>query len=144
MILEVIEYFRITIKDQEIQFNTSLQAENHHINADKAHLSNMLYNLFDNSIKYSAVNPEITISTKNNNKLLQIEIKDNGIGIEPKFISRIFNKFYRIPTGNVHNVKGFGLGLNYVKNITEAHYWKIHVESKLHEGTSFTIKMPFV
>jgi len=109
--------------------------------ADKQHLTNLIYNLLDNAVKFSPDNPRIVIRTKQQGKEVYILCEDNGIGIDKKYINKIFNKFYRVPTGNIYDVKGFGLGLNYVKNIVSAHNWKIDVNSKPGEGSIFTIQI---
>ncbi|RLD61506.1 MAG: sensor histidine kinase, partial [Bacteroidetes bacterium] len=85
--------------------------------------------------------PEIHIETKTENGLLYFTISDKGIGIDKKFIKKVFEKFFRVPTGNVHNVKGFGLGLNYVKSIVNEHKWKINIESEVGKGSRFVIVM---
>jgi two-component system phosphate regulon sensor histidine kinase PhoR len=107
--------------------------------ADKLHLTNVLYNLLDNALKYSGDHPEITVTTKGDDRHLLCSIADNGIGISAENQKHLFNKFFRVPTGNVHNVKGFGLGLFYVKKIADQHRWKIHVESELGKGTRMEI-----
>ena len=112
------------------------------VTVDKLHLVNVIYNLLDNAIKYNNRNPEIQISTSINNRMLQIEIQDNGIGIHKDNLKKIFNRFYRVPTGNLHDVKGFGLGLSYVKRIVEAHAGKITVVSESDRGSLFTIQLP--
>jgi two-component system, OmpR family, phosphate regulon sensor histidine kinase PhoR len=111
------------------------------INADKLHLSNVIYSLLDNAVKYSMGKPEITISTENTIKGLRITVADKGIGIENAAQKLIFDKFYRIPTGDVHNIKGFGLGLTYAKMIIEAHGGTIKVESELNKGSQFLIDL---
>ena len=115
----------------------------HDIIADPVHITNVLHNLTDNALKYSKENPEITISTSQNEKELIIQFTDRGIGIKKEHLKSIFDKFYRVPTGNIHNVKGFGLGLYYVKLIVESHKGDIAVKSTLNEGSVFTIKLPF-
>ncbi len=119
-----------------------LNAENSIIYADKTHIVNMLYNLIDNANKYTINEPEIVISSQNVGNNIIISIKDNGIGISNAQKERIFEKLYRVPTGNVHNVKGFGLGLSYVKTIVEKHGGKITVESELDKGSTFIIALP--
>ena len=116
-----------------------LNAEKYHLKADKIHLQNIFYNLIDNAIKYSQDHPVIEISTANKINGLEIKISDNGIGIKKENLKNIFDKFYRESTGNVHNVKGFGLGLHYVKTIVEAYGGKISVESEEGKGTTFVI-----
>jgi len=93
----------------------------------------------DNAIKYSDGRPEVSIAMKSEGKLLKITIEDKGIGMKKEQIPKIFDSLYRIPTGNIHNVKGFGLGLSYVKAIIDLHGWNINVKSKIGEGSSFTV-----
>ncbi|MGO4289916.1 sensor histidine kinase [Chitinophaga sp. RAB17] len=119
-----------------------LDAINPVIKADDVHFSNLIFNLMDNAIKYSNDQLEIKIQTHNTRKSLFIVISDNGIGMSRDTISRIFEKFYRAHTGNVHNVKGFGLGLTYVKAIVDAHKGKIKVESTVGKGSKFTLEFP--
>jgi len=109
---------------------------------DKLHFTNIIYNLLDNAIKYSIEKPLIKVSARMENNGVYIIISDNGQGIERKKLSLIFNKFYRVSTGNVHNVKGFGLGLYYVKQIVEAHLGKVRVDSNLGLGTTFNLTFP--
>jgi two-component system phosphate regulon sensor histidine kinase PhoR len=109
---------------------------------DKLHLTNVFFNLIDNAIKYNQNNPVISIATSTQNKEIKIDIQDNGVGIRQEEFKKIFQRFYRVPTGNLHDVKGFGLGLSYVKLIVEAHGGKISVSSKPGEGSCFTIIIP--
>jgi two-component system, OmpR family, phosphate regulon sensor histidine kinase PhoR len=120
----------------------SLEAKNSMVLADKLHLINVLFNLFDNAIKYNQQTPRITIHTYNVNGSIGINIQDNGIGIRPEDQRKIFYRFYRVPTGNLHDVKGFGLGLSYVKLIVEAHKGKITVSSEPGNGSCFSIVLP--
>ena len=120
---------------------TDFLAQNKLIEADKLHIANVIYNLLDNSQKYSSKSPVVTISTRDIIGGLVIRIKDNGIGIARDNHKRIFEKLFRVPTGNVHNVKGFGLGLSYVKTIIDLHDGKIMVESKLKAGSTFSINL---
>jgi two-component system phosphate regulon sensor histidine kinase PhoR len=117
-------------------------ALDHQIQADSVHITNVVYNLLDNAIKYCDGKAMIHILTKNERNGLLIEVSDNGIGIKKENIKLIFDKFYRVPTGNVHDVKGFGLGLFYVKLIIDEHKGKIDVKSTLGKGTTFTIWLP--
>jgi two-component system phosphate regulon sensor histidine kinase PhoR len=113
------------------------------IQADPIHITNVVYNLIDNAVKYCTTKPFISITTKNERNYLVIEIKDNGIGIRKEDLKMIFDKFYRVSTGNIHDIKGFGLGLFYVKLIINEHNGSIDVKSKLGEGSTFTIKLPY-
>jgi two-component system, OmpR family, phosphate regulon sensor histidine kinase PhoR len=118
------------------------EAEKDMIMADDVHFTNFVNNLLDNALKYSRENPLIKLSTFNQNNHIKIKIEDNGIGMNKETLSRIFEKFYRAHTGNVHNVKGFGLGLSYVKTMVEAHKGTIKAESTLGKGSCFTISFP--
>lgn len=111
---------------------------------DEVHISNVLNNLIDNAVKYSPSNPNIEIAASEYNQGVRISIKDQGMGMPKEALNSIFDAFYRVPTGNVHNVKGFGLGLSYVKKIVEAHGGKVQVKSKLTEGSTFEIYLPYV
>ena len=117
----------------------SLDASNFLIDADRDHFRGLISNLIDNAIKYSPGEPEVHISTANAGKKLSISISDKGIGIAPDQQKRIFEKFYRVPSGNIHNVKGFGIGLSYVKEIIRAHDWKLELNSRPGKGSQFKI-----
>lgn len=140
ILASVLKSNEIKINEKKGQLYTSLISQSLPIKADKVHLTNILHNLLDNAIKYSKEKPEITVNTKIENNKILLEIADKGIGIPKEHQAKIFNKFYRIPTGNVHNVKGFGLGLYYVKNICDAHNWKIKLTSEKEQGTLITIR----
>jgi two-component system phosphate regulon sensor histidine kinase PhoR len=125
--------------EKEVVIDKNLIAENDIIAADKTHFTNVICNIIENGIKYSPSNAEIMVTTKNVGKKLEISISDKGEGIDKKEIKKIFDKFYRIPKGDTHNVKGFGLGLFYVKQIAQAHHWNLKVESEPGLGTTFYI-----
>lgn len=139
---KVAHHFELKIKEREGNLNVQLQAGPNLILADKVHLTNILYNLIDNAIKYSPGSVEIKIETSMENSILMVKISDKGQGIAMENLSKIFHKFYRVPTGDVHDVKGFGLGLSYVKKLVQTHKWKIKAISELGKGSSFTIEIP--
>lgn len=126
-------------KQKNCQIEQKLLAKKSFIEADKVHLKNTIYNLLDNALKYSKENPKIILQTQNQKNKLILSISDNGIGMDKTMQKRVFDKFFRVPTDNIHDVKGFGIGLNYVKTIVEAHGWEIELESKLGIGTTFKI-----
>jgi two-component system phosphate regulon sensor histidine kinase PhoR len=129
----------LQMEDIGADFTTHLNAENDFIEADEVHFTNIIINLLENAVKYSKENPKISLETRNRNNMIQILVRDNGIGMDKETQNHIYEKFYRAHTGNLHNVKGFGLGLTYVKNIVDAHKGKIEVESELGKGTTFTL-----
>ena len=143
IINETVKSFDLIIERQQGKITTMLGAKKSQIIGDRVHISNILVNLIDNAIKYSPEHPKIEISTDNYFSGIEITVKDKGIGISKENQKHVFEKFYRVPTGNIHNVKGFGLGLNYVKTIVTAYNGKIKVSSKENEGTTFTVKLPF-
>jgi two-component system phosphate regulon sensor histidine kinase PhoR len=127
----------------EGDIRTDWQATRDRVNGDGLHLSNVLYNLLDNAVKYGGAQPRVVVSTRNPDaRHLELAVTDNGIGLAPAEQKRIFEKFYRVPTGNVHNVKGFGLGLSYVREIVERHGGRVTVESAPGAGSTFRVILP--
>ena len=114
------------------------------IRADRLHLTNILHNLVDNAVKYTKGIPDIRIGVKKSGNKVVLSVQDNGLGISKEHQKHVFDKFYRVPTGNVHNVKGFGLGLFYVKTICDEHRWKLELQSELGKGTRVGIRMGVV
>jgi two-component system phosphate regulon sensor histidine kinase PhoR len=121
------------------ELNTDITKELVEVYADKMHLSNCINNLIDNAIKYSRETPKINVCLFRDKGKIIIQIKDKGIGIKKEHIDKVFDKLYRIPTGNVHNVKGFGLGLSYVKSIAELYGWNVTLQSVPNEGSTFSL-----
>ena len=132
----------VQIEQKEGQVDLNFDAEEDVVAADEVHISNILNNLIDNAIKYSPEKLHLTINTKNENGGIAISITDRGIGMSREQQQRVFDTFYRVPTGNVHDVKGFGLGLSYVKKMVEAHEGTVRLLSKPGEGSTFTIWLP--
>ena len=142
LIREAIKYISIQIENKQGELKLNLDAENPVVFGDKTHLVNALYNLVDNAIKYSPEKPELSIRTHNHEQQFILVVSDKGIGIEKEYQKKVFEKFFRVPTGDVHDVKGFGLGLSYIKKIVELHQGKIELESTPGKGTTFTITLP--
>lgn len=142
IIRNVMENFELQFQEINAKRDMQLLAKQDLLEADEVHFTNLISNLIDNAIKYSREQLSIKIATSNNTKNLIIRIEDNGIGMNKETQRRIFEKFYRAHTGNIHNVKGFGLGLSYVKNVVDAHHGKVRVESTIGKGTTFILEFP--
>ncbi len=140
MISIVVDSMSLKLQKVEADVRLELDADNAVIVADELHFSNVLYNLIDNAIKYSEGKPQITISSANRSGQVIIRVADKGIGMSRDQQSKIFEQFYRIPTGNVHNVKGFGLGLSYVNTIVKRLNGTINVRSEKDKGSEFELK----
>lgn len=143
LIQEVVKCIGVQLENRQGSLDLKLEAKQIMILGDKTHLANALCNLIDNAIKYSKEKPEISIYTYNEQKNLVIVVSDKGIGIEEQYQEKVFDKYFRVPTGDVHDVKGFGLGLAYTKKIVELH-GKIQLDSEQGRGTKFTISIPYV
>jgi two-component system phosphate regulon sensor histidine kinase PhoR len=142
VIRKVADGIQLQIQEKQGSLTLNLTAPRHIIMADEVHFSNIIFNLLDNAMKYSKDNLQVEVSTASQSGVLAIKVRDNGIGMNKETQGRVFEKFYRAHTGNIHNVKGFGLGLSYVKGIVEAHGGKVKVESKEGRGSTFTVFVP--
>jgi len=143
VINDVIKNISLQVETRGGSISTEFNAASSIINADKVHITNLIYNLLDNANKYTPEKPKIIIATESNDTGIYVSVEDNGIGISHANLKKIFDKLYRVPTGNIHNVKGFGLGLSYVKAIVEMHGGTVDVTSELKKGSKFTIYLPF-
>ena len=142
MVLNALNNYKLQIEDKAGKVELHLDAKDAEIIADETHFTNLLSNLIDNAIKYSKEEFVLKIFTENDSKNLRIKIQDNGIGMNKETMKRVFEKFYRAHTGNIHNVKGFGLGMSYVKAVIDVHKGNIKVDSTLGKGTTFTVEVP--
>ncbi|MBX9893219.1 MAG: HAMP domain-containing histidine kinase [Chitinophagaceae bacterium] len=138
----LVDNYELQLADKQGNVEWKLNAATHVVEADETHFTNMLSNLLDNAIKYSKEQLLIRISTHSTHKHMVIRIEDNGIGMNKETVKRIFEKFYRAHTGNVHNVKGFGLGMSYVKSVIDAHKGRIKVDSTIGKGSTFIVEIP--
>lgn len=142
IIARSIDTFKLNIEAQGGVIRSELQAENDRVKGDEVHMLNVISNLLDNAIKYSPQQPEIGVKTYNEKDTICIEISDKGMGISPAELKQIFEKFYRVNTGNVHDIKGFGIGLHYVDVMIRQHNGRIRVLSKESEGSTFILSLP--
>ena len=142
LIVSALNNINLQVEEKQGKLDVSMEADRDMIMADEVHFTNVINNLLDNAVKYSKENLEIKLTTQNAGNQLKIKIEDNGIGMNRETLNRIFEKFYRAHTGNVHNVKGFGLGLSYVKTMVLAHRGHIKAESVLGKGSTFIITIP--
>jgi two-component system phosphate regulon sensor histidine kinase PhoR len=151
-----LKYESLDMKDlvEEVTSSMRLQSEKHKaivqvqtegdttFEGDRLHMVSVVYNLLDNALKYGNGAPEISIKVSGNENKISLKVKDNGIGVPPEYKNKIFEKFFRVPTGNLHNAKGYGLGLSYVAHVIEKHNGSIHVDSIEGEGSKFDITLP--
>jgi two-component system phosphate regulon sensor histidine kinase PhoR len=142
LIHKVVESFQLLVKEKNGSVKLLLNATLHQSYADSMHIENVIVNLLDNAEKYSSGSPDITISTFNRNDHIVVAVEDKGIGISKENQKRIFRKLYRVHTGNLHDVKGFGLGLYYVKSLIEAHNGNVNLHSEPGKGSRFEISLP--
>jgi two-component system phosphate regulon sensor histidine kinase PhoR len=144
LVNDALKCISIQIENREGSLQSNLRAEQHVILGDKTHLTNAICNLIDNAIKYSKEKPIIKIETSNSGNQLVFKISDTGVGIDKEYQKKVFDKFFRVPTGNLHDVKGFGLGLAYVKKIIELHGGSIQLTSEKDKGSTFNVVLPVV
>jgi len=142
LIIRSVDAFKLQVNGRGGTISTFLDASDPIVVLDEANFFNVLLNLIDNALKYTLSTPEITVTTAAWHRGIVITVSDNGIGIPREHLKHIFEKFYRVPAGNTHNIKGFGLGLSYVKKIVEEHYGTIKVESQTAKGTRIIIHLP--
>lgn len=142
IVQEMMSTMKIIFEKRGAQVTYSKEGENFKIQGSAIHLTNVIYNLVDNALKYSLEKPNIHINLKGQKQKLVLSVQDNGIGIASEFRHKIFEKFFRIPSGNIHNSKGYGLGLHYVASVVKSHYGVIDVISKPNEGSTFIIDIP--
>lgn len=143
LVAEVASKMQMRVDEKKGIATLDIDAEGEYtMDADKVHLTNVFYNLMDNALKYSAETPELKIEVLNAVNQICVRVTDNGIGIAPEHLKKVFEKLYRVPTGNLHDVKGFGLGLNYVKTIVTRHGGTVDVSSVLGKGSTFSVYLP--
>jgi len=141
VIEDAVEHVKLIVDSNKGSINLNLNAKNPFINGNSNHLENIIINILDNAVKYSKASPFINVSTKNIDDNLEICIQDNGIGMDKNTQKMVFEKFYREQNGDIHDIKGHGLGLSYVKKIVDFHKGKISLESKKGSGTKFYINI---
>lgn len=140
---DVAQAAQVSTKDKPVTLELHLDAKAHQLLADKMHIANIFTNLVENAIKYSPNEAKVELYTSSSRKKIEVKVRDHGVGIAKPHQRKIFDKFYRVSTGNIHDVKGFGLGLHYVWLMVRAHNGKISVDSTPGSGTTFTITLPF-
>jgi two-component system phosphate regulon sensor histidine kinase PhoR len=144
VITDAIEHVNLILEDREGQIITHFDATRTTVLMNDVHFTNVMVNVLENAIKYSPEVPNIDVYTENIKDMILIKVQDRGLGMSKIAQKRVFEKFYREHTGNIHNVKGHGLGLAYVKRIVEDHHGKVYVESEKGKGSTFIIKLPLI
>ncbi|MFT3932517.1 MAG: HAMP domain-containing sensor histidine kinase [Chitinophagaceae bacterium] len=140
---EVAASMKLQFEKRNARVTVHASGENFVMQADRLHMSSVIYNLLDNALKYSKENPVIEVEVTDHGQYISLAVKDNGIGIAPEYKNKVFEQFFRVQDGNKHNIKGYGLGLSYVNHIVHLHLGFIGLQSKLGEGSSFTVNLPF-
>lgn len=142
LVTQVLDSMKLVFEKQKAKVNFTMEGTDFKLLGGPAHLTSVVYNLLDNALKYSLVNPEIGVHLSENSEAVELRIKDNGIGIASEYKKKVFEKFFRVPTGDVHNIKGYGLGLSYVDSVVRSHKGSIEVESEPGKGSEFIIRLP--
>ena len=142
LLLKITSHIQLRVSENKGKLTTSLKAVHPYVHADRVHLTNMIYNLLDNAIKYSPTNLEVDIQTMEQNENIELCVRDRGKGISKEEQKKVFQKFYRVPTGDVHDVSGFGLGLSYIGKLVKVHGWKIDLQSEIGKGSTFKMIIP--
>lgn len=142
LVTQVLDSMKLVFEKQKAKVNFTMDGTDFKLLGGPAHLTSVVYNLLDNALKYSLVNPEIGVHLSENSEAVELRIKDNGIGIASEYKKKVFEKFFRVPTGDVHNIKGYGLGLSYVDSVVRSHKGSIEVESEPGKGSEFIIRLP--
>jgi two-component system, OmpR family, phosphate regulon sensor histidine kinase PhoR len=142
LVLEVADSLKLPLQEKRTRLELHLDAERHIVQGDRMHLTNTLFNLLDNALKYGPEDTVITVGSRSKGGELTVSVQDHGIGIRKEDLKHIFERFYRVHTGNVHNVKGFGLGLHYVQQIALAHGGGVSAQSEFGKGSTFTLSLP--
>jgi two-component system phosphate regulon sensor histidine kinase PhoR len=139
---EVLDTMKLQFEKNNAAINFTTAGNDFTINADKLHITSVIYNLLDNALKYRNEDPVINVHLSVQQNNIELAVSDNGIGIAPEYQSKIFDKFFRVPTENKHVVKGYGLGLSYVSHVIAQHHGSIHVESEINKGSTFICLIP--
>ncbi len=142
LIQRTVNHFKLIVEKRGGTIQTEFEATDQIVEADEGHMRNVLMNLLDNANKYSVEKPDIMVHTENRSGNFYFCIRDKGMGMSKDVQKRVFDKFYRLTSGNVHNIKGFGLGLSYVKAIVMAHHGEVKIESEQDKGSCFEIGLP--
>ena len=139
---QILDSMKLLFEKNHAQVSFETTGNNFVAQGEATHITNVIYNLLDNALKYSPTNPEIKISIKNSGDKLILSVQDNGLGISSEYKEKVFEKFFRVPTGDIHNIKGYGLGLSYVSSVMKAHDGTVEVESEPGKGSNFIVTFP--
>lgn len=142
VVTQVLYSLKLVLDKHQAQVSVNQQGTHFELQGSTVHLTNVVFNLLDNAVKYSNAPPEIEITLTQRDAYLTLSVADNGIGIAPAYQSKIFEKFFRVPTGDIHTVKGYGLGLSYVYNVVKSHAGKIELHSQPGRGSTFVVTLP--